>query len=258
MGSVSKSAQELSGLVVPGIIIIGGVIVFSKILPLVGGIGGLQKALDDLIAFLKSPLGGGTSPKPIHIALSHDSAQQGDSIGIAVDGLKPNTQLVYGWRELNFSATGPGYVSQSDGTWYGPGGDIVIASTTPPGTYTVYVDQRPYGGPGGSEYETKFTVLAGPPPPQEYTPQITIAKTQGYWGELIGFNVTGLKPLARFVYGWRELNFTKTFLIPGGTFSSPFVISSSTPARTYTIYIDQRDYGGGYDEVKFTVLGAGA
>ena len=254
---VAKSAQELSGLVVPVITIVAGVVVFSKLLPVVGGLGGLQKALEDLFAFLKSPLGG-TSPKPVHIALSHDSAQQGDSIGIAVDGLKPNTQLVYGWKELNFSATGPGYVAQSDGQWFGPGGDIIISSTTPPGTYTVYVDQRPYGGPGGSEYETKFTVLAGPPPPQEYQPQIAIVKSSGYWGETIGFSATGLKPGKPFFYGWRELNYRLSIPFSTGTFAPKggFLISSSTPAATYTIYIDQRDYGGGYDEVKFTVLGA--
>lgn len=90
----------------------------------------------------------------LYVALSHDSAAQGGRIGIAVAGLKPSTQFVYGWKELpQYNVT---FTSRADGWWYGPG-DIIIDFITAPGIYHIFADQRAYGGGYG---EATFQVLA--------------------------------------------------------------------------------------------------
>lgn len=96
-----------------------------------------------------------------------DSGRHGDHIHMIARGLKPSTPLKYGWRSgVNFPGYEAQYVSKADGTWNGPDSDefaeftdvyIIIANTTPPGQYKVYIDQRPWGGGYG---ERNFTVLA--------------------------------------------------------------------------------------------------
>jgi hypothetical protein len=103
-----------------------------------------------------SVFGGGSSGPALQ--LTRYSAHQGAIIGIAAYNLLPNTQGEYGWRAtFNFPGYSEPFTASPQGTWYGNGnGALIIAETTPPGAYTIYVDQRPAGGP---YLETQFTVL---------------------------------------------------------------------------------------------------
>ena len=55
-------------------------------------------------------------------------------------------------------------------------------------------------------------------------------------------------------YGWKELNFMLFVYSADGEANVDFVIDSTTPPRVYTIYLDQRPWGGPYYEAKFEVL----
>jgi len=78
--------------------------------------------------------------KGIIFEFSKDSAAQGEQIGLSIAGLISNTPYLYGWREIQFEMQ---RMSDAQGNDTFP---VDIASTTPPGIYTVYIDQSSWGG----------------------------------------------------------------------------------------------------------------
>ena len=137
--------MKAKDLVVPAVAIGGGYIVVTRILKLIpdplAGIGGISDWFNNLF---KSQTG--------LFTFSRDSARQGETFAISSTGLKPNTPLIYGWKEIGFSTT---VTTDANGNWTSP--SILVAFSTPPGVYTIYLDQRPWGGAYG---ERRFTVLA--------------------------------------------------------------------------------------------------
>ena len=89
--------------------------------------------------------------------LSSDSARQGGYVVLKGAGLKPSADYVYGWKP-NASTGFNGYqqqgITESDGTLTI---GIFISASTPPGFYTIFLDQRMSGGGYG---ERGFRVLA--------------------------------------------------------------------------------------------------
>jgi hypothetical protein len=79
-----------------------------------------------------------------------ESAKQGETVFIELRGALPSTGVLYGWKELSFEQE---FTTTPEGNL---GTEVKILETTPPGLYTVYFDQRPFGG---GYVQKRFTVL---------------------------------------------------------------------------------------------------
>jgi hypothetical protein len=124
---------------------------------------GIGKAIGDWFGNLWGGFGGG-GPTTM-FTFDKDAARQGERFGIFAEGLIPNSTLTYGWKELGYTQTLNTLSSGHLDLQY-----VEISPTTPPGTYTIFLDQRAQGGKYG---ERKFTVLPadGPDPnPEDNVP----------------------------------------------------------------------------------------
>ena len=135
-------------LVVPAVVLVGGYLVVTKVLNLIPNapdLGGVFKPISDFFGGLF----GGTVKG--YLVFTKQVVRQGERMSIGVSGLVPGKQFVYGWKELGWSEP---HTAPANGEWLY---EIYIAYSTPPGVYTVYIDQRMNGGPYG---ERRLTVTA--------------------------------------------------------------------------------------------------
>ena len=117
---------------------------------LLGPVGGIAGGIGNITGLLLGASG--------NFTVTPESAHHGEMVHLKATGLYVPKEpelfgiwpLRYGWKELNFALG----VASVNGTFET---DILINDTTPPGSYTVYVDQRPWGV--GHYYEKKFIVL---------------------------------------------------------------------------------------------------
>ena len=86
-----------------------------------------------------------------------NSGSLGDNIYIFATNFKPSTPVRYGWLDSNglkLNDQVPSVGVDAQGKWLF---DFTITQIETPGVYTIYVDQREFGGPHA---ETRFTVLS--------------------------------------------------------------------------------------------------
>lgn len=138
--------MKATELVVPAAVVVGGAYVIGRLIPdIPNPITAVVDAFNSAIQWISGQKLWG------YMTFAKDTMHRTETNSIAATGLKPNTAVIYGWKELGFSM-------QLD---VGPTGEFYfefgIADSTPNGTYTVYLDQRPNQGPYG---ERKLTVIA--------------------------------------------------------------------------------------------------
>ena len=115
---------------------------------LLGPVGGIAGGIGNITGLLLGASGG--------LTLTPESAHHGETFHLKATGLKTQSTgniatwpLWYGWKELNFRMM----LASVNGVFET---DVNVDSTTPPGSYTIYIDQQPWGG---HYYEKKFIVL---------------------------------------------------------------------------------------------------
>lgn len=145
----AAGGNPVLGLILGGGLLIGGYWAFTKIT----GINPLGDSWNGFVTWLSHPF----QTQIGLFVLSMDSARQGGYVVLKGAGLKPSADYVYGWK-ANPTTGFNGYqqqgITEPDGTLTL---GITISYSTPPGYYTIYLDQRMSGGGYG---ERGFRVLA--------------------------------------------------------------------------------------------------
>ena len=103
----------------------------------------------------------------------------------------------------------------------------------------------------GDTHAANLTGIASP---------LKLSPTSGATGSTFTVSITGLIPVQPVLYGWLDPSGVKIFERQinsdfDGSFSFDETVLSSTAPGTYTLYFDQRSWGGQYFTAKFTVLG---
>lgn len=127
-----------SDVIVPAIAVVGGAYALSKLVP---GFPDPIKAISDWFSSLfTSQHGIWHFTKPPDQFGKNITATYGEQITIVGTGMLPATPIIYGWKELNYSEQ---YTTGTEGTIFIT---FTIDTSTAAGRYTVYLDQRPWGG----------------------------------------------------------------------------------------------------------------
>ena len=91
-----------------------------------------------------------------NLILSASSGNVGSTFDVSISGLIPIQPVNYGWKNSTGQIVFERQInSDLDGAF---SFQEQVLSSTAPGTYTIYFDQRPWNGP---YYEAKFTVIQG-------------------------------------------------------------------------------------------------
>lgn len=122
----------------------------SAVLSVLGPVGGIGGGVLNIAGLLFGSSG--------NLTLTPESGHHGDVFQLTATRLNSTINaagnqavwpLEYGWKELNFKMQ----LASINGRFES---DVNVDSSTPPGTYTIYIDQTRFGGP---YYEKKFIVL---------------------------------------------------------------------------------------------------
>lgn len=133
--------MKASELILPAAVVIGGAYVLNKFVPQLPN--PFQPIVDWWTSIFTRQTG--------MFTFTRDTMRRTETNSIAAAGLVPNTTVIYGWKELAFSRL---LATDVSGNLFF---EFYIADSTPNGTYTIYLDQRPYGGGYG---ERKLTVTS--------------------------------------------------------------------------------------------------